>query len=135
MRPRHIIYFNNLILCLLASFLLFACESSNSSSSKSSESTLYATPSVDSISSGEIKVITFEVKDSTGNSKGWGYDIFVGDKKMIHQPIIPAVPGNNAFKTESDARKTGALAVQKMERTGTLPTLLVEELDSLGITK
>lgn len=135
MRIRFNIYFKGFIPFLLASFFLVACKSDNGSSSESSPLTLSTNKNEDSISSPEIKVLTFEVKDSTGNSKGWGYDIFVGDKKMIHQPIIPAIPGNNPFKTENDARKTGTLAVQKMELTGTLPTLLVEELDSLGIIK
>ncbi len=87
------------------------------------------------IHSDNIEVKTFEVKDSTGKSKGWGYDIFVDSKRMIHQPIIPAISGNNAFKTEKDAQKTGALAAEKIKTTGSLPTLSVKELDSLGVIK
>lgn len=83
----------------------------------------------------KIEVKTFEVKDSTGRSHGWGYDIFVGSTKTIHQPIIPAVSGNRSFKTMDDAMKTGLFAVDKMIKTGSLPTLLVKELDSLGVTK
>ena len=86
------------------------------------------------IQSNTIELKIFEVKDSTGKSKGWGYDIYVDNKKMIHQPIIPAIPGNNAFRTEKDAQKTGQLAVEKMKKTGSLPTLSVTELDSLGVT-
>lgn len=87
------------------------------------------------IQSSNIELKTFEVKDSSGKSKGWGYDIYVDNKKMIHQPIIPAIPGNNAFRTETDAQKTGGLAVEKMKKNGSLPTLSVKELDSLGVTK
>lgn len=87
------------------------------------------------IHSDNIETKVFEVKDNSGKAKGWGYDIYVDGKKMIHQPIIPAVPGNDAFKTEEDAKKIGTLAAGKMKKTGSLPTVTVEELDSLGIIK
>lgn len=80
-----------------------------------------------------VSVKTFEVTDSTGKSQGWGYDIFLDGKRAIHQPIIPAIAGNKAFKTEADAKKTGLFAVEKMNLQGSLPTLLVKELDSLGV--
>lgn len=82
-----------------------------------------------------MEVKTFEVKDSIGRSQGWGYDIYVDGKKTIHQPIIPAVPGNNSFKTENDAQKVGLFAVDKMLKEGSLPTILIKELDSLGVLK
>ena len=81
----------------------------------------------------EITVKTFEVKDSTGKSKGWGYDLYVDGKRTISQPIIPAVSGNDAFATEDDAKKTGELAVKKMKMTGSFPTISIDDLDSLGI--
>ena len=80
-----------------------------------------------------ISVKTFEVTDSTGKFQGWGYDILLDGKRAIHQPIIPAIAGNKAFKTEADAKKTGLFAVEKMNTQGSLPTLLVKELDSLGV--
>lgn len=82
-----------------------------------------------------MEVKTFEVKDSTGRSQGWGYDIYVEGVKTIHQPIIPAVPGNNSFKSEKDAQKVGSFAVDKMLKEGSLPTILIKELDSLGVLK
>jgi hypothetical protein len=82
-----------------------------------------------------MELKTFEVKDSSGKSKGWGYDIFVTNVRTIHQPIIPAIPGNKSFKTESDAKKIGLLALSKMKKSGGLPTILIKELDSLGISK
>lgn len=88
-----------------------------------------------SASSNGMEVKTFEVKDSAGRSQGWGYDIYVKGKKTIHQPIIPAVPGNNSFKTENDAQKVGLFAADKMLKEGALPTILIKELDSLGVLK
>ncbi len=87
------------------------------------------------ISSDKIETRVFEVKDHTGKAKGWGYDIYVDGKKMIHQPIIPAIPGNDAFKTEKDALTVGTLAADKMKKSGSLPTISVNELDSLGVIK
>jgi hypothetical protein len=79
---------------------------------------------------------SFEINDSiTGKSLGWGYDIYAEGKRMIHQPIIPAIAGNNHFKSKEAADKTAALAISKMQRSGSLPILTIEELDSLGVTK
>ena len=81
----------------------------------------------------QIEVKTFEVKDSSGKPKGWGYDLYVAGKRSFHQPIIPAVAGNNSFETEADAKKTGELAANKMKSTGSFPTISISDLDSLGI--
>ncbi|MDQ3109375.1 MAG: DUF4907 domain-containing protein [Bacteroidota bacterium] len=80
-----------------------------------------------------IEVKTILVKDSADKPKGWGYDLYVDGKRTIHQPIIPAVPGNDAFATEQDARRTGEVAMKKMKMTGSFPTITIQELDSLGI--
>ncbi len=133
------------------SLLLFSCNSDSSTnnpiaiesqqtgnnSSDSARSDHANTPVVQApqINIENIEVKTYEVKDNEGKSQGWGYDIYINDKKLIHQPIIPAIPGNNPFKTEKDALKTGLLAVDKMKKSGSLPTLSVKELDSLGITR
>jgi hypothetical protein len=81
----------------------------------------------------QIDVKTFMVKDSADKFKGYGYDLFIDGKRTIHQPIIPAVPGNDAFASENDAQKTGELAAAKMKATGSFPSLTIHELDSLGI--
>jgi hypothetical protein len=57
----------------------------------------------------------------------------VDGKKAIHQPIIPAIAGNNSFASQSDAQKTGDLAASKMKQTGARPTIHLHDLDSLGI--
>ena len=113
-------------------FLLFSsCDGSkhkNGSNSSQTNTDISA-----SATSKGMELKTFEVKDSTGKSQGWGYDIYVNGEKTIHQPIIPAVPGNNSFKTENDAQKVGSFALDKMLKEGSLPTILIKELDSLGV--
>ena len=132
--------------------LLFSCKSNTTDNEKSvtvqmisesplTDSNANVIPENTDVKSGResatdnMEVKTFEVKDSTGKALGWGYDIYVKNIKTIHQPIIPAIPGNKPFKTESEANKIGMLALSKMKRTGNLPTLFIKELDSLGITR
>ena len=123
-------------LALFTSLTVSSCSSSDSTEKKDSNtSTENSATSAVPQNAQLIEAKTFEVKDSTGKSQGWGYDIYVDGHKNIHQPIIPSIPGNNSFKTESDAKKTGDFAAQKMKLTGSLPTLSIQELDSLGITK
>src|ERR1035437_3657045 len=121
---------------------LLSCQSSvnngnttQQTSAKSDTSATNSSIKSPQFSSGNFEVKTYEVKDSTGKSQGWGYDIYIGNNKTIHQPIIPAIPGNRSFKTENDAMKTGLFAANKMKKNASLPTLLIKELDSLGVTK
>lgn len=131
------------LLLFSAVMLICACENGSDKSGSSAVQTSDSTnANVDTstvkapvFSADYMEVKTFEVKDSTGKSQGWGYDIYIENKKTIHQPIIPAIPGNRAFKTEADARKTGMFALGKMIKESALPTLLIKELDSLGVIK
>jgi hypothetical protein len=63
----------------------------------------------------------------------FGYDILDGQKVVIHQPHVPAMPGIVGFKTREDARKVGDLVVKKISAKIFPPTVSVEELDSLGL--
>jgi hypothetical protein len=81
------------------------------------------------MNAGKIEVVVYRNKDIPG----YGYDIVIDGNPKIHQPHIPAVPGNNGFKTEEDAKKTGELAKQKILNNVMPPTIDVRELDSLGI--
>ncbi|MDF2436214.1 MAG: hypothetical protein K0Q95_590 [Bacteroidota bacterium] len=78
---------------------------------------------------------TFEVKNEQGASQGWGYDIYIDSVRTIHQEVIPAISGVHSFKTEKEASLTGNYAISKMKSSGNFPTLTIEELDSLGVTK
>jgi len=59
--------------------------------------------------------------------EGWGYDIYSGEKKIIHQPFIPAIQGERAFPDEETATNTARFVVQKLIDEGT-PSLTVEEV-------
>ena len=82
----------------------------------------------------KIEVKTF-VDDNVSGTKEYGYDIYIYGGKVIHQPNIPAVPGNRGFKTDADAKKIGEYVANKIRNNIRPPALSVEELDSLGVLK
>ncbi|MEO5645432.1 MAG: DUF4907 domain-containing protein [Bacteroidia bacterium] len=127
--PRHLIVF------FVTFLLLVSCgdDSGTASDSLRLNERLENVNYPDSALAQDITFKTFIVKDSLDKEKGWGYDLYVDGKRTIHQPLIPAVPGNDAFATEKDAKITGELAVQKMKLTGSFPTISIHDLDSLGI--
>lgn len=78
---------------------------------------------------------TFEVTDTSSSAcLGWGYDIYVDGNLTIHQPFLPGISGNHPFSSEEKAKKTGDLAIVKMQKFGGLPAITPEDLDSLNIT-
>lgn len=128
-----------LIPLLLVSFSFCSCSSEEKNSVTDSpalqQDIAPATPKTDSSAAETLQVEarTFEVTDDSGMKKGWGYDLYVNGKKVIHQDVIPARSGNAAFSSEADAKKTGDFAALKYMKTGRFPSLNLQELDSLGI--
>ena len=66
-------------------------------------------------------------------ASGWGYDIYVGGKKYIHQTTIPSIPGTLGFASKKDAKKVGALVMGKVDRNEMPPSVTPEELKELQI--
>jgi len=69
------------------------------------------------------------------DSLGWGYDIYVNTKRMIHQEIIPGAEGRKGFINEQQANIIASLVIQKMKAYRTLPEITAHDLDSCGITR
>ncbi len=65
---------------------------------------------------------------------GWGYDVVLGGKKIIHQDRIPAVQGVQLFANKEDAMKVGRLVAEKIMLNALPPTVSISELDSLNIS-
>jgi hypothetical protein len=61
-------------------------------------------------------------------ANGWGYDILVNGKLLIHQESVPAVTGNDPFKTPLAARQIADLVVKKMEK-DVSPAISTEEIE------
>ena len=82
----------------------------------------------------QVDCKTFEWRDTVTHAvTGYGYDLYVGDKKVIHQTLMPAIGGIYTFMTETDARKMGELAASRFAATGNFPTVYLNDYDSLKI--
>jgi len=115
---------------LLIAFAVVSCSNKSQHNSSASDSTSSASPA----SNDSITTKVFQLKDSSGIAiQEWGYDISVHGKLYLHQPNIPAVPGNHGFSSEDEARKVAGLAALKIRNHIIPPTISTEELDSLGI--
>lgn len=80
---------------------------------------------------GEDEVYVYYKVFQIGENR-WGYDIYIDNKRFIHQDKIPAVSGNQAFKTEQDAAKMAQFVLEKL-KTMEYPTVTVKELKGLNI--
>lgn len=75
----------------------------------------------------------YTIKTYENADKAWGFDILKENKTFIHQPHIPAISGNNGFKTKEQAFITAEFMVNKLQKGIMPPTLSIKELDSLGV--
>jgi hypothetical protein len=63
-------------------------------------------------------------------ASGWGYDILVNDKLFIHQEYIPVVANKKGFATETEAKKTARLVINKLKN-NKMPTLNYAEVNQI----
>jgi len=77
--------------------------------------------------------ITYNIIDAPNNT--FGYDVFVDGRLMIHQTSIPAMPGNEGFKTKEDATKVAEMVMYKIRKGEMPPTVTPEEMKNLGVIK
>jgi len=75
--------------------------------------------------------LTYNIIDALNNT--FGYDVFVDGKLMIHQASIPAMPGNEGFKTQDDAAKVAELVMNKIRKGEMPPTVSTKELQDLHV--
>ena len=117
------------------SIAIILCISCTNSDSAKEDNTVIQQPVNKEVSSDtkvKLEVKTFP-NDSTIN--GWGYDIYADGALYIHQPHIPAVPGNKGFQSAQKAETAGNFAVYKIRNNIMPPSISVQELDSLGVLK
>lgn len=91
-------------------------------------------PAVNPYAKANIEVKPFV--NNTGDAKGsWGYDIYIDKTMYIHQPSIPAVPGNMGFSTAAKSQKAGEFVAYKIKHNIMPPAVTSKELDSLGVLR
>ncbi|HMX04690.1 MAG TPA: DUF4907 domain-containing protein [Chitinophagales bacterium] len=111
----------------LPAMLLIVGITACSSNTRPIDETHASKSSPTATSSTQYTCIPFQVEG------GWGYDILIDTVRYVHQEHIPAINGLHPFASESDAYKTGELAIKKLEQGIMPPTITVEELRELGI--
>lgn len=47
--------------------------------------------------------------------RGWGYDVLVNDRIIIHQPFIPGKQGLDGFSTEKEAGTDAQTVIEKIK--------------------
>lgn len=73
--------------------------------------------------------LSFQLIPAPNNT--FGYDIYADGRLMIHQTSVPAMPGNNGFKTRRGAEAIARLVISKIRRGEMPPTVGVDELKKL----
>jgi len=63
----------------------------------------------------------------------YGYDIYDDNHKLIHQPSIPGLPGNDGFKTKADALKVAQLVCDKLKNGEMPPSVSLKEMKQLKV--
>ena len=63
------------------------------------------------------------------------YDVFADGRLMLHQTSVPALPGNEGFKTKKDAIKVDLLVIAKIKKGEMPPTITIDEMKKLNVIK
>jgi uncharacterized protein DUF4907 len=64
-------------------------------------------------------------------SSGWGYDILVDKKLIIHQECVPVLAEKKGFPTEESAKAVAKVVVQKLKN-NEQPTITYDELTQVS---
>lgn len=75
------------------------------------------------------------IKIISSINKTFGYDIFLNGRPLIHQPNIPAMPGNDGFSTRKRAQTVADFVVKKIRRNDMPPAVTIEDLNKMGALK
>ncbi len=78
------------------------------------------------------QTLTYQIIPAEANT--FGYDILSDNKKLIHQPSRPGLPGNKGFAKKQDAEKVAKLVVHKLAHNIMPPTVEKREMDSLKVS-
>ena len=74
-------------------------------------------------------VLTYNIINGAGNT--FGYDVYANGRLQVHQPVIPALPGNKGFATKAAAEKVARLVIEKIKKGDMPPAVSIEEMKNL----
>jgi hypothetical protein len=77
--------------------------------------------------------LTFKITDAPDHT--YGYDVFADGRLMIHQTSVPALPGNEGFRTKEDASQIALLVIEKIKKGEMPPTISIDEMKTLSVIK
>lgn len=66
--------------------------------------------------------------------RGWGYDVLVNDRIIIHQPFVPGKEGLNGFSTEKEAGIDAQTVIEKI-KSGEHPLFSQKQLQRPGVLR
>ena len=78
-----------------------------------------------------VQVLTYKIIPGAAHS--FGYDVYANGRLQVHQPLVPAVPGNKGFATKAAAGKVARLVIKKIRKGEIPPTISMEELRKLKV--
>lgn len=73
--------------------------------------------------------LSYKIIDAASHT--YCYDIYADGRLMIHQPSVPAMPGNKGFKTKTGAKKVADLVITKIKKGEMPPTVSIPEMKNL----
>ena len=117
----------------IAIILFISC--TNRDSAKEDNTVIQQSVAIKDVSADTNVKLEVKTYQNDNTIKGWGYDVYADGVLYIHQPHIPAVPGNKGFQSAQQAETAGNFAVYKIRNNIMPPTISVKELDSLGVLK
>lgn len=77
--------------------------------------------------------LTYEIIGAPNHT--YGYDVFADGRLIFHQTYVPALPGDEGFKTREDATKVALLVIDKIKKGKTPPTISIGEMKILSVIK
>jgi Domain of unknown function (DUF4907) len=80
-----------------------------------------------------VKDAKLSYKIITVENNTWGYDIYNGTRLFVHQPTIPAIPGNKGFASKLFAEKVAKKVIEKIKKSESPPTITIDEMKQLGV--
>lgn len=75
--------------------------------------------------------LTYTIIPAASNT--WCYDIYIEGRMFIHQPSAPGLPGNDGFKTKTDAKKVAQLVIKKIRKGEMPPSVTSKEMKKLKV--